>query len=312
MSIHPQSCVDSAQLSRDHLQKLLSLATGNLGSHSQTLTGQTVATLFYEASTRTRCSFELAAKRLGAHTLNLDVQVSSHTKGETVADTVDTLVSLGVNAAVVRHTTNHLPHQLAEQFGKQLAVLNAGDGTNDHPTQGLLDCLTLAEHWGFAKQGLGCFEGKQLVIVGDVRRSRVARANVRIAKTLGLQVTIVAPEVFHSPELQAEGASMETDLLAAAPKADALMTLRIQKERFEGEDAIPEDYIERYQLNHSILKQAKPSVPVLHPGPVNRDVELSSELLDDQARCLVREQVQNGLRMRQAVLLNCLTSQSAG
>lgn len=285
------------------------------------LAGRTVATLFVEDSTRTRSSFELAAKYLGAHFLNLQASTSSLNKGETLEDTVETLMAMGVEAIIIRHSQNGVLGPLVERFGHEAAFLNAGDGNNDHPTQALLDLYTLLNHWqAFDAAGLPdltVLKGKKLVIVGDINHSRVARANLRLLKPLGVQLHVAGPKFLvdaHLPELQGElkGVEVHRTLEKALAGADAVMALRMQKERMQpGTNATLEaqltGYCQNFQLNHAVLERFAPAhAVILHPGPVNRGVELSPELMDDPVRSLIRQQVSNGVLVRMASLCWCL------
>lgn len=271
------------------------------------LQGKTVVNLFWEPSTRTRSSFELAARYLGAHVLNFEGSSSSVSKGETLFDTVDSLLQMGVDAFVVRHREDGLHQRLVDTFGAKTAVLNAGEGVSDHPTQALLDVLTLTQ-----QVPLEALKDKKLAIVGDIKHSRVAQANLSLLQTVGIDVHCAGPEgLLSEATAQQFNCPVHRDLAPALKDADFVMTLRLQKERQEqGVIESLEQFTERFQLNHTTLERyAPPHVKLLHPGPVNREVELSSALMDDPAISLIREQVRNGLAVRMAALLVLLHPQ---
>jgi aspartate carbamoyltransferase catalytic subunit len=259
------------------------------------LKGLTVANLFFENSTRTRSSFELAEKRLGASVLSLSMQTSSLTKGESLIDTVKVITAMKIDAVVVRHRSPGVPELLRKHLPNDIRILNAGDGANEHPTQALLDAATLIENFGSVK-------GKHIAIIGDITHSRVARSNVHLLKKLGANITIVAPttlvpstfsDVFEVPVSQA----LDTVL----PSCDAVIMLRIQRER-QDKGLLPnvEEFRELYGMTAKRYA-AHPSLLVLHPGPVNRGVELDDEALDGE-RSLVFRQVKRGVAIRMAVL----------
>ncbi|MFM7468286.1 MAG: aspartate carbamoyltransferase catalytic subunit [Vampirovibrionales bacterium] len=261
--------------------------------------GRVVATLFYENSTRTRASFELAAKYLGATTLDLPVQVSSVNKGETLHDTLDTLKAMGVEMVVLRHSASGIHQQLAQYVGDSMSLVNAGDGQHDHPTQGLLDVFTLL-------QALGSLFDKTITIVGDSRHSRVARANMALLPMFGAKVRLVAPETLlplHAQE-SFKLDKVTTNLAEGLEGADAVMCLRLQKERMEASvSGSLGGYVSQYRVDEARLKaHCQPHVKVLHPGPVNRDVELTSALMDHPDYSLLQQQVHNGVLIRMAVL----------
>ncbi len=257
------------------------------------LRGQTVVNLFFEPSTRTRTSFELAAKRLSADIVNLAVQSSSLSKGETVLDTVRNLEALKVDILVVRHAAAGVPHLIAAR--SRAAVINAGDGAHEHPTQALLDLFTIQE-----KQGR--MEGLRVAIVGDIAHSRVARSNIWGLTKLGAQVTVCGPPTLMPARVEELGVRVTYDLNEAVRDADVLMLLRIQHERQESR-LVPglREYRLRYGVTRERLRAAKPELLIMHPGPVNRGVELDSEVADGP-HSVILDQVTNGLAVRMAVL----------
>jgi aspartate carbamoyltransferase catalytic subunit len=264
------------------------------------LRGTTVVTLFYEASTRTRASFELAGKVLGADVINLTSSGSSVEKGESLIDTVRTLRAIGAQILVMRHSMSGAPYLAAQQSDAR--VINAGDGWHAHPTQGLLDLYTL-------RNRIGSLRGKRVVIVGDVAHSRVARSDIWGLTKMGADVVVCAPPTLLPAELgtpREEDAlptvSVETDLDHAVSGADAVMTLRLQQERMSG-GLLPSlrEYSRLYQVNEERMSRARPGAPVLHPGPMNEGVEISAAVAHG-ARSLIEEQVTNGVAVRMAIL----------
>lgn len=258
--------------------------------------GLSVVNIFLEPSTRTRCSFELAEQRLGLERLSIDEITSSLTKGESLVDTGRTLAAMGVNVIVVRHPENGAPRVLAEALSR-VHVINAGDGTNEHPTQALLDLLTLRRHWG------GGIEGRRVVLVGDVRHSRVVRSNYHGLTALGASVLLCGPgHLLPDPETYPE-AELTEDLDEALDRADAVMALRIQRERFAVGEDLPDtaSYRRRFGITAERADRLPDDVPILHPGPMNRDVEIDGEVADG-LRALVLRQVTAGVAVRMAAL----------
>ncbi|MFN0088853.1 MAG: aspartate carbamoyltransferase catalytic subunit [Acidimicrobiales bacterium] len=257
------------------------------------LRGKTVASLFYEDSTRTRLSFEAAAKRLSADTMTFSVSTSSVQKGESLRDTVQTLDAMGVDAIVVRHGSSGAPHQIARWV--RASVLNAGDGWHEHPTQALLDCYTL-------RQRLGGLDGARIAIVGDVKHSRVARSDVLAFTALGAEVTLVAPRTLLPPSLEGWPVRTSEQLDPILPGIDALYLLRMQRERMT-EALVPSlrEYTARYGMTVARLDRLNPDAVILHPGPMNRGVEIAPEVAD-LPRAAVLDQVENGVSVRMAVL----------
>ncbi len=264
------------------------------------LRGTTVVTLFYEASTRTRASFELAGKVLGADVINLTSSRSSVEKGESLIDTVRTLQAIGAQVLVMRHSMSGAPYLAAEHCDAR--VINAGDGWHAHPTQGLLDLYTL-------RTRIGDLRGKRIVIVGDLAHSRVARSDIWGLSKLGAEIVVCAPPTLLPAELgkpREDGGlpemTLEPDIDRAVSGADAVMTLRLQHERMTG-GLLPSlrEYSRLYQVNETRMAKAKPGAPVLHPGPMNEGVEISAALAHSTAS-LIEEQVQNGVAVRMALL----------
>ena len=257
------------------------------------LRGKTVATLFFEDSTRTRLSFDAAAKRLSADTLNFAAGASSLSKGESLRDTVDVIASYGVDALVVRHPMAGTPHRIADWT--DAAVVNAGDGRHEHPTQALLDAYTLRQH-------RGALDGMQVAIVGDIRHSRVARSNVLAFSMLGADVTLVAPATLLPDSVAGWPVRVVHDLDAVLPGLDACYLLRMQRERIT-EGLIPSirEYVAGYGLDAGRAARLPKDALILHPGPTNRGVEISAEVAADP-RSVILDQVTNGVALRMAVL----------
>jgi aspartate carbamoyltransferase catalytic subunit len=258
-----------------------------------TLRGKTVVSLFYEDSTRTRLSFETAAKRLSADTMNFSVSTSSVNKGESLRDTVVTIEAMGVDAIVVRHSSAGVPWQVAGWV--DAAVVNAGDGWHEHPTQALLDCYTIRER-------RGSLAGLRIAIVGDVKHSRVARSDVLAFTTMGAEVTLVAPPTLLPPSLAGWPVAVSHDIDDVLPKADVVYLLRMQKER-QTEALLPSlrEYTSLYGLTARRAALLPDEALVMHPGPMNRGVEVAAEVAD-LPRSVITRQVANGVAVRMAVL----------
>ena len=297
------------------------------------LQGRLMTSLFFEPSTRTRSSFELAARRLSADVQSFSPSTSSLSKGESLLDTARTYVAMGADVLVVRHRCAGVPRSLAhalDRSGERVSVLNAGDGLHSHPSQGLLDLFTLARHFSPEDPSPESLRGRRIVIVGDVLHSRVARSNLWALSACGAEVVLCGPPTL-LPEAFADFVAapppgQATDPVAvrgpiricrtleqALPGADAVMTLRLQKERMHQHLLTSLDtYHRQYGLSHQRLALCGSGVPVLHPGPVNRGVELAGALLDDPSCCLVVEQVRNGIPVRMALLYLLAAGGSAG
>jgi aspartate carbamoyltransferase catalytic subunit len=275
-----------------------------------TLRGRTVVNLFYEDSTRTRISFEAAAKRLSADVINFTAKGSSVAKGESLKDTALTLEAMGADAVVIRHPAPGAPHRLAHAGWTRGAVLNAGDGTHEHPTQALLDAYTLRRHLvGDSRPGSGLgrdLTGQRVVVVGDILHSRVARSNVLLLRTLGAEVVLVAPPTLFPVGVGAWPCSTSYDfdgvLSGDFGPVDALMMLRVQRERMNAAYfPSAREYSRRYGLDSRRLAMLSDRAIVMHPGPMNRGLEISA-IAADSARSTVVEQVANGVAVRMAVL----------
>lgn len=280
----------------DRAGQIRDAAVGRVGKRN-VLAGSAVCTLFFEPSTRTRSSFSLAAQRLGADVLNFDASTSSTRKGETARDTMKNLEAMGVRGFVVRHPEDGAVERLAEAVGEGTALINAGDGRSAHPTQGLLDMLTLRQAKG------SDFSKLKLVIVGDVKHSRVARSDLHALRTLGAgEIRVCAPPSLLPDDGTLEGCIVGHDFDQMLEGADALMMLRLQRERMEeGLVSSLEGYHAQYGLNAERLKRAAPDAAVLHPGPINRGVEVTDEVADGSQSWVLR-QVANGVAVRMAVL----------
>jgi aspartate carbamoyltransferase catalytic subunit len=273
-----------------------------------TLRGRTVVNLFFEDSTRTRISFEAAAKRLSADVINFSAKGSSVAKGESLKDTALTLEAMGADAVVIRHSASGAPQRLAGWV--RGTVVNAGDGAHEHPTQALLDAFTIRRKFGRSAgpgpggrpSGGGALDGLRVTIVGDVLHSRVARSNVLLLHTLGAEVTLVAPPTLLPVAIGAWPAAVSYDFDAALPKSDVVMMLRVQQERMNAA-YFPSvrEYSRRYGLDAARMAQLPEQAIVMHPGPMNRGVEIAAEVADS-ARSTIVEQVANGVSVRMAVL----------
>ena len=271
--------------------------TGKLPARSASLAGRTVANLFFEPSTRTRASFDLAGKRLGADVLNLDVNTSSRKKGESILDTIYTLEAMRCDIMVVRDASAGVPAYIARHVKDHVSILNAGESDVSHPTQGLLDILTIRRH-------KGSFERLVVAIVGDIRHSRVARSTGWGLNTLGVgELRLVSPPSMAPPPDDMPFATVCDNLDDGLAGADVVMALRIQRERISDLDDIPgtDEYFASYGVSHERMKLAKPDAIVMHPGPMNRGIEIEGTLADSR-QSVITEQVTNGVAVRMAVL----------
>ena len=296
-------------LSRFDIEKLLDLADEYVETNRQAdkkhaiLRGRTLINMFFENSTRTRTSFELAGKRLGGDVINMSVSSSSIKKGETLIDTAMTLNAMHPDVLVVRHADSGSVHLLAEKVN--CSVINAGDGSHEHPTQALLDALAI-------RRRLGCgLEGLIVAICGDIAHSRVARSNIHLLSIMGARVRAVAPPTLIPEGLERLGVEVHHNMSGGLKDADIIMMLRLQTERMKG-SYVPSirEYYELYGLNSNKLKMAKPDALIMHPGPMNRGVEIDSELADDIDRSLIREQVEMGVAVRMACLQALVDNQT--
>jgi len=289
-------------LSRDDLSNLLDLAQfyvrvpGELPARDQSLWGRTVANLFFEPSTRTRVSFELAAKRLGADVVNLDMHSSSRVKGETVLDTIYTLQAMLVDVFVMRDAEPGLPAYVAAHVAPHVSVLNAGEAHVSHPTQGLLDVLTI-------RQRKGDLADLSVALVGDLRHSRVVRSTGQALLTLGVgELRLVSPASLMPEPHELAGASRHHSLIEGIRGADVVMALRIQRERMAEAQTLDADaFYREWGISAENLRHARPDAIVMHPGPMNRGVEITSEVADGP-HSVIRQQVTNGVAVRMAVL----------
>src|SRR5271169_1324662 len=267
------------------------------------LRGRMVVNLFFEASTRTRTSFEIAAKRLGADTISITAQASSVSKGESLVDTLNTLAAMRPDAIIMRHSASGAPHFLQRYL--ETPIVNAGDGTHEHPTQALLDARTILDRGAV-------LEGLRVAIIGDIAHSRVARSNIYLLSKFGAEIVLCGPPSLLPVELKqiAPGITLTTDMDEAICAADVIMMLRVQLER-QHEAAFPaSEYFQFYGLRLEHLRLAKPEVIVMHPGPINRGREISSEVADSQ-RSAILNQVENGISVRMAVLERVLAGAKA-
>src|SRR5580658_883845 len=263
------------------------------------LRGRMVVNLFFEASTRTRTSFEIAAKRLGADTISITAQASSVSKGESLVDTLNTLAAMRPDAIIMRHAASGAPHFLQRYL--ETPIVNAGDGTHEHPTQALLDARTILD------RGVK-LEGLRVAIIGDIAHSRVARSNIYLLSKFGADIVLCGPASLLPPELArlAKGVTLTTDMNEAIRDADVIMMLRVQLERQHEASFPSNEYFQFYGLRLEHLRLAKPDAIVMHPGPINRGREISSEVADSQ-RSAILNQVENGIAVRMAVLESVLT-----
>ena len=283
---------DDALLVLDTAEQLAQLADRPI-KKLPTLRGRTVVNLFFEDSTRTRTSFEVAAKRLSADVINFSAKGSSVSKGESLKDTALTLEAMGADAVVVRHGASGAPHRLAGWI--RGSVINAGDGTHEHPTQALLDAFTM-------RRRLGRLEGLRVAIVGDVLHSRVARSNVALLHTLGAEVTVIGPPTLVPVGVESWTCAAGYDLDAVLPKSDVVMMLRVQRERMQAAFfPSAREYSRRYGLDATRMALLPDHAIVMHPGPMNRGMEIAAEVADS-VRSTIVEQVGNGVAVRMAVL----------
>jgi aspartate carbamoyltransferase catalytic subunit len=286
------------------LAEEMSLLQGRPVKKLPALRGRTVVNLFFEDSTRTRSSFEIAGKWLSADVINVSAKGSSMSKGESLRDTVLTVAAMGVDALVIRHHASGAPRQVTQWIDAH--VVNAGDGTHEHPTQALLDAFTLRRHFRQTSATLRDFQDKTIVIVGDITHSRVARSNVLLLDTLGADVIMVAPPTLWPSGVESWPARFCTDLDEVLPLADAVMMLRVQRERMSGGYfPTPREYTIGYGLTSPRLEMLKPGAAICHPGPMNRGLEISAEAAD-AANSLILEQVAAGVAVRMSVLYSLL------
>jgi aspartate carbamoyltransferase catalytic subunit len=294
----PRSLLDLEHLSPAEINFIFALARKmQARPPGPLLAGKRIALLFYEASTRTRVSFEFAAKQLGTHTSVISAIASSIEKGESLVDTGKTLQALGADCIVMRHPSSGAPNVLARNL--KVPIINAGDGMHEHPSQGLLDAYTMLRH----KKTL---KGLKVAMIGDIQHSRVARSNIHLLSKFGADVTLCGPAEF-LPEAAltlAPGLKLTRKLDEAVQKADVVMMLRVQKERLAGLNIDTQKYIAHYQLTAGLLQLAKKDAILMHPGPMVRGMEIQSELAESP-QAVIEEQVHNGVFVRMAVLALC-------
>ena len=297
LSINDLSYDEAVQI-LDTAQELARISDGPM-KKLPTLRGRTIVNLFYEDSTRTRISFEAAAKRLSADVINFSAKGSSVSKGESLKDTALTLQAMGADAVIIRHNASGAARRLADSEWTAGSVVNAGDGTHEHPSQALLDAFTIRKHLGHGANDLA---GLKSAIVGDVLHSRVARSNVLLLHKLGAKVFLVAPPTLLPVGVEQWPAQISYDLDAVLPEVDAVMMLRIQMERMS-DSFFPSarEYSRYFGLNKERLAKLKPTAIVMHPGPMNRGLEITADSADS-ARSVIVEQVSNGISVRMAIL----------
>jgi aspartate carbamoyltransferase catalytic subunit len=271
-----------------------------------TLRGRTIVNLFAEDSTRTRISFEAAAKRLSADVINFSAKGSSVSKGESLKDTAQTLQAMGADAVIIRHQASGAAHRLATSRWMSGTVINAGDGTHEHPSQALLDAFTLRKHLMAGKPDL---QGLHVAVVGDILHSRVARSNVLLLSKLGAKVTVVAPPTLLPVGIESWPTEVSYDFDALIPDVDAIMMLRVQSERMN-ELYFPNarEYSRYFGLNSDRVKMMKKDSIIMHPGPMNRGLEITADVADS-SRSVIVEQVSNGVSVRMAILYTLLTGE---
>lgn len=285
--------IDIKNLSKEQILQIIDLATKfEKGAYSSNCREKHLALLFCENSTRTRFSFEVAANNLGIHTYIFDVSHSSFTKGESMKDTLENLYAIGIKGIVIRHSEDGIFERTLEEIDCPIKLINAGEGRKSHPTQALLDFYTMKKHLNF-------LEGRKIAIIGDIKHSRVARSNVALLNKFGTEVILCAPDYFRAYDLEADYVDKFEDALA---DADVVMFLRVQNERLEEKISVSK-YIKQYGLTMEKLEKfVKPTALIMHPGPVNRDVEISSDILDSERGKIILEQAHNGVFVRMAVL----------
>ena len=272
-------------------------APGDLPARNESLAGRTIGNLFFEPSTRTRASFDLAGRRLGADVLNLDVNTSSRKKGESILDTIYTLEAMHVDVMVVRDASDGVPAYIARNVADHVSVLNAGESDVSHPTQGLLDLLTIRQH-------SADFKNMAVAIVGDIQHSRVAMSASEALQTMGIgELRLISPPALAPDSDRFPGALIIDNLADGLKDADVVMALRIQRERIGNLDGVPgiDEYFSNYGVSHESMKFAKPDAIVMHPGPMNRGIEIEGTLADGP-RSVITKQVTNGVAVRMAVL----------
>lgn len=288
-----KNLIDIKSLSNEEITKIIDLAQKFENNRARSnCQNKHLALIFSESSTRTRFSFEMASNKLGVHLYNFEEEHSSVIEGESLEDTIKNLEAIGIDGVVIRHPEAGIVKRLAMSLNSKIKIINGGDGANAHPTQALLDFYTIKNH-------LKDIEGKKIAIIGDILHSRVAKSNIELLSRFGANLTLCAPEYFQTKKIQGNW----TDKLSEALEgADVAMFLRSKKERIEQQVRL-EEYIEHYGLTRQELNSfAKPNVLIMHPGPVNRDIEISSDLLDSEICTPILEQAKNGVFVRMAIL----------
>lgn len=290
--------IDIESISKEDILNIVNLAKEfKKGTKKSDVEKKTLALMFYENSTRTRCSFEIAGQSLGMNIINFDANSSSLSKGESLKDTIENLYFLGVNAVVIRHSLSGIINNVLRLVKYPIHFINGGDGTHAHPSQALLDFYTMLEK-------IGSVEGKKITIVGDVAHSRVAKSNIRLLSKFGADIHLCAPTYLQFENTQAFNVKYHNSVKEAVDGANVVMVLRVQNERHEKE-GYPQssEYKRLYEIDTNLLKEyAASDVILMHPGPANRNIEVSSELLDNQLGKTILEQAQNGVFVRMAIL----------
>lgn len=292
-----KNLIDIQRLEKEEIIKIIEAARAfKNGVKTSDVKGKTACMMFFENSTRTHFSFELAAKKLGMNVLNFDVKSSSLSKGESMKDTLENLHFIGVDAFVLRHGENGIIDKVKKELAYDMSFVNAGDGKNAHPTQALLDFFTMTEK-------LVDMKDKKVVIIGDVAHSRVAKSNLALLNKFGADVHFCAPDYFTPENAKDFKVTWHTDLKEAVKDADVVMLLRVQNERLDAETAKKAvNYTDLYKLDSKILEEYAPNALLMHPGPVNREVEITSELMDSAKGKTILEQAKNGVFVRMAIL----------
>lgn len=293
-----KNLVDIENLTKEDILNIIKTAKEfkNNAKKSE-IEGKTIALMFYENSTRTKCSFELAARRLDTNVINFDTGHSSLTKGETLKDTIENLYFLGVNAVVIRHSYSGIVNNVLKQLKYPICLINGGDGTHAHPSQALLDFYTMLEQ-------TGSIENKKIAIVGDVNHSRVAKSNIKLLQKFGADIHICAPSYLQFENAEFFGVKCHQNVKEAVKNANIVMALRVQNERHIKE-GYPDssEYKRLYEIDTALLKEyAANDVILMHPGPANRNIEVSSEILDNKLGQTILEQAKNGVFVRMAIL----------
>ncbi len=290
--------IDIKSLSKEEIINIINVAKEfKNGKKESDVNTKTLALMFYENSTRTRCSFEIAGQKLGMNIINFDANHSSLSKGESLKDTIENLYFLGVNAVVIRHSLSGIINNVMSQVKYPIKFINGGDGTHAHPTQALLDFYTMLEK-------IGSVENKKITIIGDVSHSRVAKSNINLLTKFGAQIHLCAPTYLQFENFEAFNVTYHNDVKSAISNANVVMVLRVQNERHDKE-GYPDssEYKRLYEIDSKLLKEyAAEDVILMHPGPANRNIEVSSELLDNNVGKTILEQAQNGVYVRMAVL----------